>query len=63
MREHISLDSIDCEDLQYVKTAHTWVCLDAFCDLDDVEFCMRCKFAKAEEKEKFLLEEGKRGTV
>ena len=47
----ITFDSIDCKTLQYITPSHSWVCLDLFTDLDDVSFCMRCKFAKLKLRE------------
>lgn len=52
MREHITFDSIDCENLQYVKTSESWVCLKCFLDLKHVDSCMHCRFSKLIDKEK-----------
>lgn len=52
MREHITFDSIDCKYLQYVKASESWVCLECFLDIDDVNSCMRCKFSRMRDKEK-----------
>ena len=52
---HITFDSIDCNDLQYVRPADSWVCLRYYCDLHNVDTCMQCRFKKllaAENKER-----------
>lgn len=43
MKRHISFDSIDCNELQYVRASRSWVCLRNFYDLDNVDTCMKCR--------------------
>lgn len=50
MRKHISIDAIECSDLQYVEQAQCYVCMDLFTETD-VDFCMRCKFREQRRKE------------
>lgn len=52
MRPHITFDSIDCEHLQYIKPAESWVCLQCFLDLKHVDSCMHCRFSRLIDKEK-----------
>ena len=56
MRTHITFDSIDCKNLQYVRSGKVWVCLGVFCELEDVSECMECRFTrlKLEEARKRL---------
>lgn len=58
MSEHIKFDGFDCEDLQYVNAVKCWVCLDLFIELNDVDFCFRCKFSRQLKRER-LIREGK----
>lgn len=58
MSEHIKFDGFDCEDLQYVKAGKCWVCLDLSIELNDVDFCFRCKFSRQLKRER-LIREGK----
>lgn len=58
MSKHIKFDGFKCDKLQYVKQGNTWICLTGFMELDDVEFCFRCKFTKQLKREK-LIREGK----
>ena len=44
--KHIKFDSIDCNDLQYVRPSDSWVCLRYYCDLQHVDTCMQCRFKK-----------------
>ena len=46
MSRHIRFDGFDCRHLIYVKGGDCWVCLDKCLELDDVEFCFKCKFAR-----------------
>ena len=56
MSKHIKFDGFDCPKLQYVKSGKCWVCLAGFFELDDVEFCFRCKFSRQLQKEKLIRE-------
>lgn len=58
MSKHIKFDGFDCDYLQYIKAGNCWVCLKFSFDLDDVDFCFSCKFARQLEKER-LIREGK----
>lgn len=50
MRKHISLDTIECPHLQYVRQAGCYVCMDSYTDTD-IGFCMNCKFRELRRKE------------
>ena len=63
MSKHINFEGIDCEDLQYVRSGNCWVCLDICSELDTVDACMRCQFAKRKKIEDKIRREKKRGKV
>ena len=56
MSKHIKFDGFDCKKLQHVKEGDCWVCLAGFFELDDVEFCFRCKFARQRQRERLIME-------
>lgn len=58
MSRHIKFDGFDCKNLVYIKAANCWTCIEDCIDLDDVEFCFRCKFARQLKKER-MIREGK----
>lgn len=51
MSKHIQFDGFDCKFLEYSKGGNCWTCLAHYIDLDDVEFCFRCKFARQAKRE------------
>ena len=51
MKRHITFDSIDCKNLQYVRPGDVWVCLGKFCELNDVSECMECRFTRLKQEE------------
>ena len=58
MSKHIKFDGFECDNLAYVKGGDCWVCLKLFCELDDVEFCFRCKFERQLRKERLMRKVG-----
>ena len=56
MSKHIKFDGFYCKNLQYVKQGNCWVCLKNFIELDDVEFCFRCKFERQLRREELIRE-------
>lgn len=56
MSKHIKFDGFVCNNLQYVSGGKCWVCLAGPFELDDVEFCFRCKFARQLQKEQQIRE-------
>ena len=63
MNGHICFESIDCDDLQYVKPAKQWVCLRYCVDLDYVQSCMKCQFDRMRREEDKIRREKKRGEL
>lgn len=63
MSGHICFESIDCKKLVYVRESDSWVCMDLFMDLDDCDFCMRCKMLEKRRNEKAMLEVIESGRV
>jgi hypothetical protein len=42
--KHISFESIDCENLRYVKEGKCWICLNLFIELGEcVDICVVCQ--------------------
>ena len=60
MSRHIKFDGFSCNKLAYVKGGNCWVCLERFCELDDVEFCFRCKFERQLRMESKLMKGNER---
>ena len=56
MSKHIKFDGFGCKYLQCVRQGDTWVCLDNFFELTDVDFCFRCKFARQLRRENLIKE-------